>query len=90
MKKRNSHITIIIKEKKKVLLLTQDYYELQLMNLDIVQECQRLFKKKEYFQKKENSSNIKKEKCYNYNIIKYYINKCRKSRKLQNFIRTRR
>ena len=39
-------------------------------------------KESECFQKKENSSSIKKEKCYNCDIEEHYTNKCRKSRKL--------
>ena len=44
-----------------------------------------LRKRKElrYFQKKENSDSIKKEKCYNCDIKEHYMNKCRKSKKTQ-------
>ena len=47
------------------------------------------FKEQRHFQKKENNSSIKKEKCYNCDIIEHYINKCRKSKKLQDFVRIR-
>ena len=36
-----------------------------------------------YFQKKENNSSIKKEKCYNYDIKEHYTNECRKLKKMQ-------
>ena len=52
------------------------------MNLDMTQRCSRREKESEYFQKKRNSSSIKKRKCYNYNVKEHYANECRKSRKL--------
>ena len=51
------------------------------MNLDITQRCLKQKKELEYFHRKENSSNIKKEKCYNCDIKEYYMNKCRKLKK---------
>ena len=59
------------------------------MNLNITQQHIRCEKELEHFQKKENSSSIKKEKCYNYNTIESYTNKCRKLKKLQDFTSTR-
>ena len=47
-------------------------YELQLMKLDAIYKYLKYFKETEYFQKKENSDNIKKIKCYNYNIKEHY------------------
>ena len=47
-------------------------YELQFINLDTIYRCLRCFKETEHFQKKENSSYIKKIRCYNCNIKEHY------------------
>ena len=52
------------------------------MNLNMTQRCLKQEKESECFQKKENSSSIKKERCYNYDIKEHYTNKCRKLKKL--------
>ena len=53
------------------------------MNLDVTQRCSKREKESEHFQKKGNSSNIKKRRCYNCNIKEHYTNECRKSKKSQ-------
>ena len=58
------------------------------MNLDTTQRHPRHKKESEHFQKKGNSSSIKKEKCYNCNIKEHYANECRKSRKSQQVAKT--
>ena len=60
------------------------------MNSNITQRYLKWDKESEYFQKKENNSSIKKRRCYNCNIKEYYVNKCRKSKKLQQVARTER
>ena len=50
------------------------------MNLDII------YKHSECFQKKENSSNIKKVKYYNYSIKRHYRQDCSKLKKSQTLI----
>ena len=47
-------------------------YELQSINLDTTQECSEWFKETKCFQKKENSSNSKREECYNYDITEHF------------------
>ena len=59
------------------------------MDLDMIQRHSRCEKESECFQKKENSSSIKKEKCYNCNIEGHYINECRKSKKSQQVAKMR-
>ena len=54
----------------------------------MIQKYLRREKELKYFQKKENSNSIKKEKCYNYNIKEYYVNKCRKLKKTQQITKT--
>ena len=58
-------------------------YDLQSMNLDMTQRYPKWRKELRHFQKKENSSSIKKEKCYNCDVEEHYANECRKSRRLQ-------
>ena len=53
------------------------------MNLDTTQRHSKQEKELRCFQKKENSSSIKKVKCYNCDIEEYYANKCRKLKKSQ-------
>ena len=60
------------------------------MNLDMIQRHSKQDKRSEYFQKKENSSSIKKRRCYNCNIKEHYTNKCRKLKKSQQVARTKR
>ena len=87
MKKCNNKALIVIRERseQKKQHISEHYkdYNLQLINLDTTQRCSKWVKESECFQKKENSSSIKKEKCYNYNIKEHYTSKCRKSRKSQ-------
>ena len=71
---------------------TQEYYkdyDLQSINLNMTQRYSRKRKKLRCFQKKENSNSIKKEKCYNCDIKEYYINECRKLKKIQQIARMR-
>ena len=58
------------------------------MNLDVIQRHSKRERELECFQKKENSSNIKKRKCYNCNIKEHYTNKYRKSKKSQQVTKT--
>ena len=87
LKKYNHKAFIIIRErseqKKQCTLRHYKDYDLQSMNLDMTQRYLKQAKESEHFQKKENSSSIKKEKCYNCNIKEHYASKCRKLRKLQ-------
>ena len=61
-----------------------DSYELQPMNLDTIYEHLRQFKGTKHFQKKENSSNIRKVECYNCDIKEHYARDCYKIKKSQN------
>ena len=87
MKKHNNKVSIIIREcsEQKEQHISEYYkdYNLQPMNLDVTQRHLKQDKESEHFQKKENSSSIKKRKCYNCDIKEHYTNKCRKSRKSQ-------
>ena len=58
------------------------------MNLDTIQRHSKREKESEHFQKKENSSNVKKRRCYNCNIKEHYINECKKSKKSQQVAKT--
>ena len=58
------------------------------MNLDTTQRHSKQEKESEYFQKKENDSSIKKERCYNCNVEEHYTNKCRKLKKSQQVAKT--
>ena len=60
------------------------------MNLDKTQRHLKWDKESECFQKKENSSSIKKRRCYNCNIEEHYINECRKLKKSQQVARMKR
>ena len=66
---------------KKSTLQIYNLYELQIINLDSIYKCLKYFKEIEYFQKKENSNNIKKVKCYNYNIKRCYAQDYQKIKK---------
>ena len=92
LKKHNNKASIIIREwlkqKKQHTLRHYKDYDLQSMNLDTIQRHSKQKKESEHFQKKENSSSIKKEKCYNCDIKEHYMNECRKSKKLQQVART--
>ena len=87
LKKCNNKAPIVIRgwsEQKKQ--CTPEHYKgygLQSMNLDMIQRHSSQKKGSEHFQKKENSSSIKKGKCYNCDIKEHYANECRKSRRLQ-------
>ena len=87
LKKCNNKAPIIIREQseQKEQHISEHYkdYDLQSMNLDMTQRHSSWKKESEHFQKKENSSSIKKEKCYNCNIKEHYANECRKSRRSQ-------
>ena len=63
---------LIIMTHKKSTLLVYNLYELQFMNLDIFYKCLECSQGTEYFQKKENSNNIKRVKCYSCNIKEHY------------------
>ena len=60
------------------------------MNLNMTQRYLKWDKESECFQKKENSSSIKRRRCYNCNIKEHYINECRKLKKLQQVARMKR
>ena len=87
LKKCNNKASIVIREwlKQKEQRTSEHYkgYDLQSMDLDMTQRCPRHRKGSECFQKKGNSSSIRKEKCYNYDVEGHYANECRKSKKLQ-------
>ena len=78
-------MSVIITHKKSTFSI-YNLYKLQLMNLDTIYKYLRHFKETEYFQKKENSSNIKKIKCYNYNIKRHYTQDCCKLEKLYTLV----
>ena len=86
IKKYNNKVSIIIREqseqKKQHIFKHYKDYNLQSMNLDMIQRYLRREKESEHFQKKRNDSSIKKKKCYNCDSEEHYTNKCRKSRKL--------
>ena len=94
LKKCNHKVSIIIEERseQKEQHIFRHYkdYDLQSMNLDIIQRHSKQVKESEHFQKKENSNSIKKEKCYNCDIEEHYMNECRKSKKLQQVAQTER
>ena len=58
------------------------------MNLDTIQRHSKRKKESECFQKKENDNNIKKRRCYNYDIKEHYTNEYRKSKKSQQVAKT--
>ena len=86
LKKCNNKASIIIREhlEQKEQHTSEHYkdYDLQSMNLNMIQKHSKQDKESEHFQKKRNSNSIKKRKCYNCDIKEHYTNKCRKSRKL--------
>ena len=92
LEKCNNRASIIIREwsEQKKQHTSEHYkgYDLQSMDLDMTQRHSRHEKGSECFQKKENSSGIKKGKCYNCNIEEHYANECRKSKKLQQVAKT--
>ena len=92
LKKHNNKAPIVIREwsEQKEQHISEHYkdYDLQSMNLDMTQRHSKREKGSECFQRKENSSSIKKEKCYNCDVEGHYTNKCRKSKKLQQVART--
>ena len=94
LKKCNNKTSIVIKEhseqKKQCISDYYKDYDLQLINLDMIQWHLKQDKESECFQKKENSSSIRKRKCYNCNIKEHYMNECRKSKRLQQVARMRR
>ena len=63
---------LIMMTYKKSTPQVHDLYKLQLIDLDTTQEYLRYFIETGCFQKKENRSNIKKIKCYNYDINRHY------------------
>ena len=63
-----------------------DSYELQLINLNTTHKCLKHFKETGCFQRKRNSSNIKKIKCYNYDIREHYTRDCDKLKKSQTLV----
>ena len=73
----------VIVAHKKSAPQVHDLYELQSMNLDLIYRHSEHFKETQYSQKKENSNNIKKIKCYNCDIKEHYTQDCYKSKKLQ-------
>ena len=86
LKKHNNKASIVIREcsEQKKQCTSEHYkdYNLQSMNLDMTQWHLKWDKESEYFQKKENDSSIRKRKCYNCDIENYYMNKCRKLKRL--------
>ena len=94
LKKYNNKASIVIREclEQKKQHISKHYkdYNLQSMNLDMIQRHLKQDKRLEHFQKKENSSSIKKRRCYNCNIKEYYMNECRKSKKSQQVARMKR
>ena len=92
LEKCNNKASIMIREhsEQKEQHISEYYkdYDLQSINLDITQWHSKQDKESEHFQKKENSSSIRKRKCYNCDIKSHYTNKCRKSKKLQQIART--
>ena len=50
-----------------------DSYELQSMNLNTIYRHSEQFEETRCFQKKENSSNIKEVKYYNYSIREHFV-----------------
>ena len=93
LEKHNNRASIIIREQseQKKQHISEHYkgYDLQSMDLDATQRHPRHEKGSEHFQKKENSSSIKKGKCYNCNIEGHYTNECRKSKKSQQVAKMR-
>ena len=82
MEKIKQHAPVMIMQKK----LTTIYcnlYSLQPMNLNTTHRHLRWFKEKESFQKKRNSSNFKREECYNCGTSGHFTQKCQKQRKSQ-------
>ena len=92
LKKHNNKALIIVEEwlEQKKQHISEHYkdYDLQSINLNVIQRHSKWGKESEHFQKKGNSNSIKKEKCYNCDIKEHYANKCRKSRKLQQVVKT--
>ena len=62
----------IIMTHKKSAPQAHNLYELQPINLDTIYRHLTHFKETGCFQKKENRDNIKKIKCYNYDIKRHY------------------
>ena len=71
MKKTQQHVLIMIAHKKSALQIC-DLYKLQSMNLDTIYKNLGCFKETGYFQKKENSNNIKRVECYKCDIREHY------------------
>ena len=94
LKKHNNKVSIVIREclEQKKQHISEHYkdYDLQSMNLDITQRHLKWDKELEHFQKKRNSSSIKKRRYYNYDVEEHYTNECRKSKKSQQVARTER
>ena len=92
LEKCNNKASIIIREQseQKEQCISEHYkgYDLQSMDLDATQRHSRCEKGSGCFQKKGNSSSIKKGKCYNCNIKGHYANKCRKLKKSQQVAKT--
>ena len=87
LEKHNNKASIVIRgqSEQKEQHISEHYkgYGLQPMDLDMTQRHSSQKKGSEHFQKKGNSSSIKKGKCYNCDIKGHYANECRKSRRLQ-------
>ena len=92
LKKCNNKALIVIEEcseqKKQCIFEHYKDYDLQSINLNMTQQHSKQNKESEHFQKKENSSSIRKRKCYNCNIKNHYVNECRKSKRSQQVART--
>ena len=68
---------------KKLTTTYHNLYELQLINLDTTHRCSEWFKETGHFQKKENSSNSKREEYYTCDILEHFTQKCQKQKKSQ-------
>ena len=82
MEKIRQHASVMIMHKKPLTIYC-DLYELQLINLDTTHRHSEWFKETVCFQKKENSSNFKKEECYNCDILEHFTWECQKQKKSQ-------
>ena len=82
MKRTQQHVPVVIDHKKSTPQVC-DLYKLQSIDIDATQECLRCFKETGCFQKKRNSSYIRKVKCYNCNIKRHYTWDCYKVKKPQ-------
>ena len=59
------------------------------MNLNTTHRCSGQFKGTGCFQKKKNSSNFKREECYNCGISEHFMQKCQKQKKSQSITATK-